>query len=231
MSDSFAIAPPVEPMLAKINEDIPSDGDYLFEPKWDGFRAVVFRGGRELYMQSRDLRPLDRYFPELHEALSHQLPDGSVIDGEIVIVTPHGLDFDRLQMRLHPAASRVAKLAGETPASFVAFDLLAVDGHDIRDERQDRRRERLEQLLAEAVPPLHLTPVTRDVELATRWLAEFEGAGLDGVWRSRRRPIPARQAGDAEDQARSHGGLRRRGLPLAQDRPGDAHRIVAARTL
>ena len=181
MSELFAIAPPVEPMLARINEGIPADGEYLFEPKWDGFRAVVFRGGRDVFIQSRDLRPLNRYFPELHDALTQQLPDGSVIDGEIVIVTSRGLDFDRLQLRLHPAASRVAKLAAETPASFVAFDLLAVDGHDIRDEPQDQRRRRLEQLLAAAAPPLHLTPVTRDVGVAARWLAEFEGAGLDGV--------------------------------------------------
>ena len=181
MSLSFPIAPPIEPMLARIFEQVPLDGDYLFEPKWDGFRALVFRGGDDLYIQSRDLRPLDRYFPELHEALLAQLPDGCVIDGEIVIVTPDGLDFDRLQMRLHPAASRVAKLADETPASFVAFDVLAADGRDIRDERQDKRRERLEELLTHAVPPLHLTPVTKDVDLATRWLAEFEGAGLDGV--------------------------------------------------
>src|SRR4051812_39197135 len=162
---SFAIEPPVEPMLAKISDTIPSDGGYLFEPKWDGFRALVFRGGDDLYIQSRDLRPLDRYFPELHEALLARLPDGCVIDGEIVIVTPQGLDFDRLQMRLHPAASRVAKLAGETPASFVAFDVLAADGRDLRDERQDDRRERLEALLADAVPPLHLTPATREVDL------------------------------------------------------------------
>jgi len=181
MSSSFPIEPPIEPMLAKIHDEIPSGGNYLFEPKWDGFRALVFRGGDDIYIQSRDLRPLDRYFPELHDALRRQLPDGVVIDGEIVIVTPDGLDFDRLQMRLHPAASRVAKLAGETPASFVAFDALAVDGRDIREERQEGRRDRLETLLAQAVPPLYLTPVTRDVDLATRWLAEFEGAGLDGV--------------------------------------------------
>src|SRR4051812_15515555 len=108
---SFPIAPPIEPMLARISEEIPSDGEYLFEPKWDGFRALAFRGATDLYIQSRDLRPLDRYFPELHDALHAQLPAGSIIDGEIVIVTPDGLDFDRLQMRLHPAASRVTKLA------------------------------------------------------------------------------------------------------------------------
>jgi ATP-dependent DNA ligase len=177
----FPIAPPVEPMLAKVSEVIPSDGHYLFEPKWDGFRALVFRGADDLYIQSRDLRPLDRYFPELHDALLEQLPPGSVIDGEVVIVTAHGLDFDQLQLRLHPAASRIARLAKETPASFVAFDLLAVDGRDIRDQRQDERRRELERLLARATPPLHMTPMTRDIDRASRWLEEFEGAGLDGV--------------------------------------------------
>ena len=115
-------------MLAKLAEALPSAGDYLYEPKWDGFRSIVFRGGGDVFIQSRDLRPLDRYFPELHEALLEKLPEGAVFDGEIVIRTPHGLDFDLLQLRLHPAASRVAKLAKETPASFVAFDLLASDG-------------------------------------------------------------------------------------------------------
>jgi ATP-dependent DNA ligase len=177
----FPIAPPVEPMLAKVSEDIPSDGHYLFEPKWDGFRTLVFRGADDLYIQSRDLRPLDRYFPELHDALLEQLAPGSVIDGEVVIVTAHGLDFDQLQLRLHPAASRIARLARETPASFVAFDVLAVDGRDIRDQRQDERRRELERLLSRAAPPLHLTPMTRDVDRASRWLEEFEGAGLDGV--------------------------------------------------
>jgi ATP-dependent DNA ligase len=177
----FLIEPPIEPMLAKISEQLPSNGEYLFEPKWDGFRALVFRSGADVYIQSRDLRPLDRYFPELHDALAARLPDGSVVDGEIVIVTPRGLNFDLLQMRLHPAASRVAKLADETPASFVAFDLLAAGGRDLRDERQEERRRHLEKLLADATPPLHLTPMTRDVNLAARWLEEFEGAGLDGV--------------------------------------------------
>src|SRR5262245_8463340 len=120
----FAIAPPIEPMLAKLAEELPV-GPFLYEPKWDGFRAIVFRGAaRDVLMQSRDLRPLDRYFPELHQSLAQGLPDGSVVDGEIVIATPRGLDFDALQLRLHPAASRVAKLAAETPAAFVAFDLL-----------------------------------------------------------------------------------------------------------
>src|SRR3954467_15995781 len=177
---TYAIEPPIEPMLAKLADEVPG-GDYLYEPKWDGFRAIVFHGGSELFIQSRDSRPLDRYFPELHDGLLEALPKGCVLDGEIVIATSHGLDFDALQLRLHPAASRVAKLAGETPASFVAFDALAVDGRDIRSKPQDERRGRLEKMLMHAVPPLHLTPVTRDVGVATGWLAEFEGAGLDGV--------------------------------------------------
>src|SRR5881296_1601724 len=122
----MAVSPPIEPMLAKIAEEVPRDGDFLFEPKWDGFRAIVFRSGDDVYIQSRDLRPLDRYFPELHDALIERLPPGCVVDGEIVIATAHGLDFDALQLRLHPAASRVAKLARESPVSFIAFDLLEV---------------------------------------------------------------------------------------------------------
>jgi ATP-dependent DNA ligase len=176
----FAIAPPVAPMLAATALAVP-DGDYLYEPKWDGFRAIVFRGGNDLHIQSRDLRPLDRYFPELHDALTAALPDGCVVDGEIVIAMPHGLDFDLLQMRLHPAASRVAKLAAATPASFVAFDLLAHGGMDRRGEPQAARRQQLERLLAGAAPPLFLTPVTTDAAVANDWLNRFEGAGLDGV--------------------------------------------------
>jgi ATP-dependent DNA ligase len=177
----FAIQPPVDPMLAKLAEELPAGGDLLYEPKWDGFRAIVFRGASDLFIQSRDSRPLDRYFPELHEMLLARLPPGCVVDGEIVIATPDGLDFDALQLRLHPAASRVAKLAKEQPAAFVAFDLLAVDGDDIRTRPQAERRERLERLLDETAAPLFLTPMTRDRAVATRWLAEFEGAGLDGV--------------------------------------------------
>src|SRR5438094_10532153 len=124
VQDRFPIAPPIEPMLAKLAEALPEAGAFLFEPKWDGFRAIVFRSASDVYIQSRDLKPLDRYFPELHEALLAQLPKGSVIDGEIVITTSHGLDFDALQMRLHPAASRVAKLSAETPARSAALDLL-----------------------------------------------------------------------------------------------------------
>ena len=180
MTVAFPIAPPVEPMLAKLTDELPS-GAYLYEPKWDGFRAVVFRSGSELLIQSRDLRPLDRYFPELHAALLAGLPDGCVVDGEIVIATPRGLDFDALQLRLHPAASRVAKLAAETPSSFVAFDLLAIEGRDLRQTPQHERRAMLERALATVAPPIHLTPVTRDVDVAREWLARFEGAGLDGV--------------------------------------------------
>jgi ATP-dependent DNA ligase len=179
--DGCAIAPPIEPMLAKLAEVLPDTGPFLFEPKWDGFRALVFRGEGDVFIQSRDLRPLDRYFPELHDLLIAALPAGCVVDGEIVIVGRHGLDFDRLQLRLHPAASRVAKLAAETPSAFVAFDRLAVDGQDIRELPQEERRTRLERLLARAAPPLHLTPMTRDRAVAAEWLERFEGAGLDGV--------------------------------------------------
>jgi len=182
MPDAFPIAPPIEPMLAKLLDELPAGGDFLYEPKWDGFRAIVFRGGAgECFIQSRDLRPLDRYFPELHDTLLTGLPDGCVVDGEIVIATPRGLDFDQLQLRLHPAASRVAKLAKDTPASFVAFDALAVGGRDVRQSPQSERRGLLETLLARAKPPIHLTPVTRDRAVAAKWLKEFEGAGLDGV--------------------------------------------------
>ncbi|MBC7895557.1 MAG: ATP-dependent DNA ligase [Cytophagaceae bacterium] len=181
MSDSpYPIHPPVEPMLAKLAEELPTDG-CLYEPKWDGFRAIVFRGGGDVLIQSRDLKPLDRYFPELHDLFLDRLPDGCVLDGEIVIVGERGLDFDVLQMRLHPAASRVKKLAEATPASFVAFDLLAVDGVDIMMQPQDERRRRLEAFLAGASAPIHLTPATHDRALAAQWLADFEGAGLDGV--------------------------------------------------
>ena len=178
---SFAIAPPIEPMLAKLAEELPAAGTFLFEPKWDGFRAIVFRGASDVFIQSRDLRPFDRYFPELHDALLEKLPAGCVIDGEIVIVTPSGLDFDALQLRLHPAASRVAKLAKDTPASFVAFDLLASDGRNLMSAPQIERRTLLEQRLADVEPPIYLTPMTRDRGIALEWLKRFEGAGLDGV--------------------------------------------------
>jgi ATP-dependent DNA ligase len=179
---SFPLEPPIEPMLARVSESIPAAEGFLFEPKWDGFRAIVFRGGKgEVYIQSRDLRPLDRYFPEMHEAFARLLPDRCVIDGELVMPAPAGLDFDALQMRLHPAASRVETLARATPASFVAFDLLAARGRNVMACAQEDRRARLEKLLAKARAPIHLTPMTRDRDVAARWLEDFEGAGLDGV--------------------------------------------------
>src|SRR4051812_16961457 len=153
---TFAIEPPVEPMLAKLATELPAGDTFLYEPKWDGFRAIVFRGADEVFIQSRDLRPLDRYFPELHATFMAALPAGSVVDGEIVIATPRGLDFDALQLRLHPAASRVAKLARETPASFIAFDAIAAGGEDLRSATQVERRARLEALLARVKPPIHL---------------------------------------------------------------------------
>jgi ATP-dependent DNA ligase len=176
----FPVEPPIEPMLAKLADELPV-GAFLYEPKWDGFRAIVFRAGSELFIQSRDLRPLDRYFPELHAALLEKLPDRCVIDGEIVIATPRGLDFDALQLRLHPAASRVAKLAKDTPSAFVAFDAIALGGRDLRGAPQVERRATLEHALAGVESPLHLTPMTRDAAVASEWLARFEGAGLDGV--------------------------------------------------
>jgi ATP-dependent DNA ligase len=178
---SLPFDPPLEPMLAKLVDTLPTEGKFLYEPKWDGFRAIAFRSDSDVFIQSRDLRPLDRYFPEVHDALLTHLPAGSVVDGEIVIATPRGLDFDALQLRLHPAASRVAKLAKETPAEFVAFDLLAVDGGDLREVPQRERRARLEAALAHVNAPVHITPMTRDAALAADWLSRFEGAGLDGV--------------------------------------------------
>src|SRR6266436_6068880 len=148
-------------MLAKLATSLPEGEGWICEPKWDGFRALVFRDGSELSLQSRDLKPLNRYFPELDEPLLRQLPQRCVLDGEIVIAGPKGLDFDSLLLRIHPAASRIKLLASETPASYVAFDLLAVDGEDLREAPQARRRERLERALAKVQPPLYLTPATR----------------------------------------------------------------------
>ena len=173
--------PPIEPMLAKLVDEIPTTDGLLFEPKWDGFRSIVFRSKDDVYIQSRDLKPLDRYFPELHAALLERLPPGCVVDGEIVIATDDGLNFDALQLRLHPAASRVEKLSKQMPSSFVGFDLLALDGASIMDRPQSERRALLETLLAKVTPPVYLTPMTRDRRIAAEWLQRFEGAGLDGV--------------------------------------------------
>jgi ATP-dependent DNA ligase len=173
--------PPVEPMLAKASSGLPEGDGWLFEPKWDGFRALVFRDGDELYTQSRDLKPLDRYFPELAEPLKANLPERCVLDGEVVIASDGALQFESLLLRIHPAASRVNMLAAESPASFVAWDLLALGDEDLRAVPQGERRARLEQELAGAEPPVHLTPATRDRALAADWFDRFEGAGLDGV--------------------------------------------------
>ena len=168
-------------MLAKIADELPRQEGFLFEPKWDGFRAIVFRNGDGVYIQSRDLKPLNRYFPELERALAQSLPKGCVIDGEIVVAGAGGLDFDALQQRLHPASSRVARLASSTPASFVAFDLLVAGGRSTMELPQAQRRIRLERLLGQIPKPVYLTPVTRDRSVAEDWLKRFEGAGLDGV--------------------------------------------------
>jgi ATP-dependent DNA ligase len=175
------VAPPVEPMLAKAVAQLPDGESWLFEPKWDGFRALVFRDGDELLIQSRDQKPLDRYFPELAQPLLDNLPRRCVLDGEVVIARDGALDFEALLLRIHPAASRVTLLAQQTPASYVAWDLLAEDDEPLMDRPQGERRARLESALARARPPVHLTPLTRDRQTAADWFARFEGAGLDGV--------------------------------------------------
>ncbi len=173
--------PPLEPMLAKASDGLPTDDGWLFEPKWDGFRAIVFRDGDQIHTQSRDLKPLDRYFPELADPLRAALPERCVLDGEVVIAGAGGLEFEALLLRIHPAASRVRMLAETSPASFVAWDLLALGDEDLRDVPQGERRARLEQVLAGVTPPVHLTPATRDRAMAADWFDRFEGAGLDGV--------------------------------------------------
>jgi len=173
--------PPVKPMLAKAVHEVPRQPGLLYEPKWDGFRCIVFRDGDELELGSRNDRPLTRYFPELVELLREALPGRCVVDGEIVVVTGSGLDFDTLQQRLHPAESRVRKLAEETPASFVAFDLLALDDRDLRGEPFRERRRLLEGVVDGALARVHLTPMTDDADIAQDWFTRFEGAGFDGV--------------------------------------------------
>ena len=175
------VEPPVDPMLARAVDGLPEGDGWLYEPKWDGFRAIVFRSGAEVYTQSRDLKPLDRYFPELADPLRAALPERCVLDGEVVIARDGALDFEALLLRIHPAASRVKMLAAESPASFVAWDLLALGDEDLRGLSQGERRTRLETVLAGAMPPVHLTPATTDRATATDWFHRFEGAGLDGV--------------------------------------------------
>ncbi|RBM16301.1 ATP-dependent DNA ligase [Prauserella sp. PE36] len=175
------VRPPVKPMLATLVRELPTGPGLVYEPKWDGFRCIVFRDGAEVELGSRNDRPLTRYFPELAELLAEALPPRCVVDGEIVIVTEAGLDFDALQLRLHPAASRVRKLAAETPASFVAFDLLALGDRDLTGEPFAERRRLLEDILDTAQSRVHLTPLSADPEVARDWFTRFEGAGFDGV--------------------------------------------------
>ncbi len=175
------VNPPILPMLSKRISELPAEGAWIFEPKWDGFRALIFRDGSEILVQSRDAKPLNRYFPELVDALLAALPARCVLDGEIVIAQNQRLDFDALQLRLHPAASRVKVLARETPSSIVFFDVLSEGDRDLRGEPFQYRRRELELLLSAAVPPIHLTPATNDLSVASDWFSRFEGAGLDGV--------------------------------------------------
>ncbi|MGH2402194.1 MAG: ATP-dependent DNA ligase [Candidatus Limnocylindria bacterium] len=180
----YPIEPPIPPMLAKPTPSIPTGDGWIYEPKWDGFRALVFRDGADVYVQSRDLKPLNRYFPELEEPLrAVGSPESRfVLDGEVVIARPGGgLDFDALLLRIHPAASRVKMLSEESPASFVAFDCLADGADDLRDAPFSERRARLERLLAQPPESVRLTPSTTDPAMARHWFDVFEGAGLDGV--------------------------------------------------
>src|SRR5258705_12521788 len=175
------VNPPILQMLAKRASELPSAGQWIFEPKWDGFRALIFRDGEEILIQSRDEKPLNRYFPELLEPLSSQLPARCVLDGEIVVAKNGTLDFEALQLRIHPAASRVKLLSQEIPASIVFFDLLAEGDRDLLSMPFQERRLVLESLLSSAAPPLHLTPATSTLTVAADWFRRFEGAGLDGV--------------------------------------------------
>jgi len=178
---NLPVNPPVLPMLAKRVSELPSEGSWIYEPKWDGFRALVFRDKDEVLIQSRDEKPLNRYFPELLPVLAKQLPPRCVLDGEIVIAKNGALDFDALQLRIHPAVSRVNLLSKQIPASIVLFDLLSEGKKDLRSTPFQERRKRLESLLGSASPPVHLTPATTDRKVAADWFRRFEGAGLDGV--------------------------------------------------
>ncbi len=178
-------APPLDPMLSTAADSLPEGEGWLFEPKWDGFRTLVFRDGDEVMLQSRDSKPMNRYFPELVAPLAAALPERCVVDGEVVIVGPHGLDFEALLLRIHPAESRVKMLAEHMPASFVAWDLLALGDEDLREVPLAERRARLERVFGNASPPVHLSPATRDRALAEDWFQRFEGAGLDGVMAKR----------------------------------------------
>src|SRR5204862_646921 len=182
---ALPFAPPLAPMLSAAADALPDGDGWQFEPKWDGFRTLVFRDGDEILLQSRDEKPMNRYFPGLLAPLTAALPERCVGDGEIVIVAAEGLDFEALLLRIHPAASRVKLLAAQSPASFVAWDLLALGDEDLRATPLAVRRQRLEQALARAAPPVHLSPATRDRTVAEDWFRRFEGAGLDGVMAKR----------------------------------------------
>ncbi len=171
--------PPVSPMLAKSVKTIPPEA--LYEPKWDGFRSICFRDGDDVELGSRNERPMTRYFPELIAAAQTELPPRCVVDGEIVIATDRGLNFEALQQRIHPADSRVRMLSEQTPAAFIAFDLLALGDDDYTQRPFIERRAALVDAFASAGPVFHVTPATTDVATAERWFGEFEGAGLDGV--------------------------------------------------
>ena len=178
---ALPVRPPIEPMLAKLTAEIPSGDGWLYEPKWDGFRAIVFFDGKEAYIQSRDLKPLNRYFPELKAGFEESLASPMVLDGEVIIVRDGALDFDALQMRIHPAESRVRMLAEQTPSAFVAFDMLADGDDSLMQKPFGARRERLISRIDGVREPAYVTPATFDRAEAQRWFETFEGAGLDGV--------------------------------------------------
>ena len=218
---SLPFDPPLAPMLSKAADALPTDEGWLFEPKWDGFRTLVFRDGGEILLQSRDEKPMNRYFPELVAPLAAALPERCVLDGEIVIAGEAGLDFEALLLRIHPAESRVKLLAAQSPASYVAWDLLALGDEDLRETPLEVRREKLEQVLARATPPVHLSPATRDRALAEDWFRRFEGAGLDGVMAKRLdEPYRAGERTMIKVKHRADRGLRGRRIPLAQERQG-----------
>lgn len=178
---TLPVEAPVAPMLAKLTRELPREPGLFYEPKWDGFRCIVFRDGDDVTLGSRNEKPLTRYFPELVQALQRELPARCVLDGEIVIAGRRGLDFDALSQRIHPAEKRIRQLAGSTPASFIAFDLLAHDDTSLMETPYVQRRKALEKLLRKARPPVYVTPATQDPDVAADWFARFEGAGLDGV--------------------------------------------------
>jgi ATP-dependent DNA ligase len=181
----LAFSPPLAPMLSTAADALPKGEGWLFEPKWDGFRTLVFRDGDDVTLQSRDEKTMNRYFPEIIEPLKAALPERCVLDGEIVIVGANGLDFEALLLRIHPAASRVKMLAKETPVSYVAWDLLAIGDEDLRESPLEERRARLDKVMANVDSPIHLSPATGDRTLAEDWFQRFEGAGLDGVMAKR----------------------------------------------